>query len=253
MPVDASEHGPCSGPPQRERALADAHPLRLWGLYFVYVLWRFSAKRNPKASYHGVQSHFSTYTEAGVAVVEVILLVGFSIPMWYRWTHVPPPSSNPLEMRIVAEQFAWNIQYPGPDGVFGRRDVKLVTSSNPLGLDLNDPHAKDDIVTLNELHLEVNRPVIIHVTSKDVIHSFKLPVMRVETGRHSGNGDRHPLHAGHDERNERRATSGRSPARSSAASATTACAARCSSTPKPIQKWLAARAAGADQYRLRSQ
>jgi cytochrome c oxidase subunit 2 len=181
MPVDASEHGPFL-----DRLSANVHWLMLvlfigWGLFFVYSLWRFNAKRNPKASYHGVQSHFSTYTEAGVAVVEVILLVGFSIPMWYRWTHVPPPSANPLELRVVAEQFAWNVQYPGPDGVFGKRDIKLVTSSNPLGLDLTDPHAKDDIVTLNDLHLEKDRPVIIHVSSKDVIHSFKLPVMRVET------------------------------------------------------------------------
>ena len=84
MPVDASEHGP-----YLDRLSANVHWLMLvlfigWGLYFAYVLWRFNAKRNPKASYHGVQSHFSSYTEAGVAVVEVILLVGFSIPMWYR-------------------------------------------------------------------------------------------------------------------------------------------------------------------------
>jgi len=181
MPVDASEHGPAL-----DRLSANVHWLMLvlfvaWGLYFLFVLWRFNAKRNAKASYHGVQSHFSSYAEAGVAVVEVILLVGFSIPMWSAWTHPPSAASNPLEIRVVAEQFAWNVQYPGPDGIFGKRDVKFVTSSNPLGIDLTDPHAKDDIVTLNDLHLEVNRPVIIHVTSKDVIHSFKLPVMRVET------------------------------------------------------------------------
>ena len=81
---------------------------------------------------------------------------------------------------IVAEQFAWNVHYPGPDGFFGRTDLKLVSSTNPIGLDLTDPHAKDDVVASNQLHLEVNRPAIIHVTSKDVIHSFKLPVMRAE-------------------------------------------------------------------------
>jgi cytochrome c oxidase subunit 2 len=151
-----------------------------WGLYFIYALYRFSAKRNPKASYAGMQSHISTYTEAGVAVVEVILLVGFSIPAWYSWTTPPPPAAHPLEIRAVGEQFAWNIHYPGADGIFGRADVKLVTSTNPLGLDPTDPHAKDDIAATNQLHLEVNRPVIIHVSSKDVIHSFKLPVMRAE-------------------------------------------------------------------------
>src|SRR5207247_2769387 len=84
------------------------------------------------------------------------------------------------EVHIVAEQFAWNVHYPGPDGVFGRTDPKLMTSTNPLGLDQKDPNAKDDVVTLNNLHLPVNRDAVIHITSTHVIHSFKLPVMRTE-------------------------------------------------------------------------
>ena len=180
MPVLASEHGRTI-----DRLIIWTHWLMLvlfvvWGAYFLYVLWRFNAKRSPRASYHGAQTHVSTYAEAGVALVEVILLVGFSIPAWYRWTQPPGKEKNPLEIRVVGEQFAWNVHYPGADGIFGRRDVKLVTSSNPLGLDLTDPAAKDDIVTLNQLHLELNRDTIIHVSSKDVIHSFKLPVMRAE-------------------------------------------------------------------------
>jgi cytochrome c oxidase subunit 2 len=151
-----------------------------WSAYFLYVLYRFRASRYPKASYRGMESHWSTWSEAGVAVVEVILLAVFSIPAWYRWSSRPTSETNPAEVRIVAEQFAWNVHYPGPDGVFGRTDLKLVSSTNPIGLDMSDPHAKDDVVALNQLHLEVNRPAIIHVTSKDVIHSFKLPVMRVE-------------------------------------------------------------------------
>jgi cytochrome c oxidase subunit 2 len=127
-----------------------------------------------------MKSHWSTYSEAGVAIVEAVLLVGFAIPAWYHWTNRPGPETNPLEVRLVAEQFAWTVHYPGADGVFGRRDIKLVTSTNPLGLDMADPAAKDDIVSANQLHLEVNRPAIIHITSKDVIHSFSLPVMRVK-------------------------------------------------------------------------
>jgi cytochrome c oxidase subunit 2 len=180
MPISASAHGD-----KLDSLNAMVHLLMLillifWGAYFVYVLWRFSAKRNPTASYEGLKSHWSTYSEAGVAVIEVVLLVAFSIPLWYKWTALPPPGSNPLEIRLTAEQFAWNIHYPGKDGVFGRQDINLVTSTNPIGLDPNDPAGKDDVVTLNQLHLEVDRPVIIHVTSKDVIHSFSLPVMRVK-------------------------------------------------------------------------
>jgi cytochrome c oxidase subunit 2 len=180
MPPDYSAHGPAL-----DQLNAVVHWLMLilfvaWGLLFAYMIWRFRASKHPKALYHGTHSHLSTYAEAGIAVVEVILLVGFSIPLWYRWTQRPEPSKNPLEVRVVAEQFAWNVHYPGPDGVFGKMNVKLVTSSNPLGLDPNDPTAKDDIVTLNQLHMQVNRPIIVRLTSKDVIHSFGLPYMRVK-------------------------------------------------------------------------
>jgi cytochrome c oxidase subunit 2 len=45
---------------------------------------------------------------------------------------------------------------------------------------LSDPHAKDDIITLNEFHLPVNKPIIVDLTSKDVIHSFTINVLRVK-------------------------------------------------------------------------
>jgi cytochrome c oxidase subunit 2 len=180
MPVDASEHGAVL-----DNLNAMVHVLMLvlfvfWGAYFLFVIWRFSAKRNPKASYRGMQSHWSTWSEVAVAVIEVVLLVGISIPAWSRWTTKPPTSSNPLEIRLVAEQFAWNLHYAGADGVFGKTAVKFVSSTNPIGLDPDDPAGKDDITTLNQLHIELKRPVIIHVSSKDVIHSFSLPTMRVK-------------------------------------------------------------------------
>jgi len=180
MPPDYSAHGA-----ELDKLNANVHWLMLilfigWGLLFAYMLLRFRASKHPKANYHGTKSHLSTYAEGGILVIEIVLLVFFSIPLWARWTSAPDPSANPLEIRVVAEQFAWNIHYPGADGVFGKTDVKHVTSANPLGIDPTDPHAKDDVATLNQLHLEVNRPVIIRITSKDVIHSFSLPYMRVK-------------------------------------------------------------------------
>jgi cytochrome c oxidase subunit 2 len=180
MPPDASTHGP-----ELDRLGAVVHWLMLilflvWGAYFVYVLFRFRASKVKRASYHGAQTHVSTYAEAGVAVFEVILLVGFSIPIWSRWAAKPAYEKNPLEIRVVAEQFAWNVWYPGADGKFGMAKPELVSAENPLGRDLNDANGKDDITTINDLHMEVQRPVIIHLSSKDVIHSFNLPVMRVK-------------------------------------------------------------------------
>ena len=50
---------------------------------------------------------------------------------------------------------------------------------NPLGLDQTDPAGKDDVVVPGELHLPVDRNVIIDLSSKDVIHNFCLPAMRI--------------------------------------------------------------------------
>lgn len=180
MPPDYSAHGA-----ELDRLNANVHWLMLilfvgWGLVFFFMVMRFRASKHPKANYHGTKSHLSTYAEFGVLVVEIVLLVVFSIPLWARWASPPGPEQNPLEVRLVAEQFAWNVHYPGPDNVFGKTDVSLVSSSNPLGLDVTDPHAKDDIATLNQLHMQVDRPIIVRISSKDVIHSFALPYMRVK-------------------------------------------------------------------------
>jgi len=83
-------------------------------------------------------------------------------------------------VRVVGEQFAWNVHYPGPDGKFGKTDVSLVSSENPLGLVSGDEAAKDDITTINQFHFPVGKKVLVYLTSKDVIHSFNLPVMRVK-------------------------------------------------------------------------
>lgn len=152
-----------------------------WTAFFLYTLFRFSRSRHPKASYAGSKSHSSTYLEVIVGVAEAVLLIGFSIPLWADRVGEFPPESESVVVHVVGEQFAWNMHYPGKDGVFGRTDVKLIdVETNPLGLDRQDPAAKDDITTINQLHLPVGKPAIIKLSSKDVIHSFNLPHMRVK-------------------------------------------------------------------------
>jgi len=71
------------------------------------------------------------------------------------------PDGDPLAFRVevTGQQWAWNFRYPGADGVF------------------NTP---DDIVTLNDLRVPVDRPVYLQLTSKDVVHSLYLPNFRTK-------------------------------------------------------------------------
>ena len=73
------------------------------------------------------------------------------------------------------------MHYPGEDGLFGDTNSDLVDEEvNPIGLDRNSSNGKDDITTINQLHLPVNKQAMIYLSSKDVIHSLSLPEMRVK-------------------------------------------------------------------------
>jgi len=151
----------------------------IWTTYFAITLYRFSKARNPKADYAGVTGHSSTNLEIAVVGIEAFLLLGLAFPLWAKRVNEFPAAKDATSVRIIAEQFAWNIYYPGPDGVFGKQEINLITADNPLGVDKNDPATKDDIITLNQMHVPVNKPVIMHISSKDVIHSVALRHMRI--------------------------------------------------------------------------
>lgn len=151
-----------------------------WGLYLVYCLFKFRERPGHKADLGHHSFPIPKYVEIGVVLVEVALLVFFSYPIWARYKSDFPPEDKSLHVHIIAEQFAWNIHYPGADGKFGRTKIELIDGTNPVGLDKEDPAAKDDVVTINQFNIPVNKPVIIDLSSKDVIHSFFLPVARVK-------------------------------------------------------------------------
>ena len=181
LPLLASAHGG-----QIDYMIGWVHVFMLvlfvgWGGFFTYALVRFRRSRHPVANYTGVTSHAASYLEVGVVVVEAILLLGFAIPLWAARVGSTPPESEALVVQVTGEQFAWNIHYAGPDGKFGRTDMKLLDlQSNPLGLDRSDPAAKDDVTTVNQLYLPANKPIIVKLRSKDVIHSFGVPEFRVK-------------------------------------------------------------------------
>ena len=156
-----------------------------WFSYFVYAIWRFSARRNPKADHVGVRSHASSYMEVVIVVVEVVILVFFAIPMWAKASDVTKLKDKDKEgavtIHIVAQQFQWNVRYPGKDGTFGKQDMKFVSEANLFGVDPADAAGKDDIqlAPAPQIHLPVGKACIVYLTSKDVIHSFKVIAMRV--------------------------------------------------------------------------
>jgi len=181
LPISISSNGPAI-----DEVIVLMHWLMLllfvgWGSFFIISLVKFRKSKNPHADYVGVKSHISSVFEVAVALIEIVLLIGFSFPIWAnRVNDVPTSNEGIIHVRVVAQQYAWNIHYPGPDGVFGNLKSKLVDEvSNPIGLDRSSFGASDDFFTINQFHIPVNKKIRIDLSSKDVIHSFKLPELRV--------------------------------------------------------------------------
>ncbi len=73
--------------------------------------------------------------------------------------HYPDDDPRALRVEVTARQWSWTFRTAGPDGQFG---------------------TPDDVVTLNELHVPVGRPVYFKLRSKDVVHSLYLPNFRTK-------------------------------------------------------------------------
>jgi cytochrome c oxidase subunit 2 len=125
-------------------------------LLLLFFLFRYRHREGRTARY----THGSNRLEVIWTIVPAIICVVLALLSRRSWAEIKQNMpKQAMNVEVTAEQFAWNVRYPGPDG-------KLETP--------------DDIVTLNQLHFPVGSPVIVTLHSKDVIHSFFLPEFRVK-------------------------------------------------------------------------
>jgi cytochrome c oxidase subunit 2 len=180
LPFGGSEHAAAFDAVLTSVHLHIAIQVLAWGSFFVYCLVRFRRGRHPKASHAGLPPTLPTLAIAFVVLGDAALLVTAALPVWLERGRVPEGVVAPLELQVVAEQFAWHIHYPGPDGRFGVTRDTLISATNPLGIDRTTAGAQDDIGLSNVLTVPVGRTVIVHLSSRDVVHSFTLNEMRVK-------------------------------------------------------------------------
>jgi cytochrome c oxidase subunit 2 len=139
--------------------------LWLTGITFVLVeialvVFAFKYRNKPgrKATYiHGNDRLEVVWTSATAIIVIILALV--SRPLWNR---IKDPAEFPqpdLELNIVAKQFEWNVTYPGADGKLG---------------------TPDDFTRRGQLHMPVDKKILVTLNSEDVIHSFFLPNFRLK-------------------------------------------------------------------------
>lgn len=143
-----------------------------------YVILRFRNDGRPAAYSHGNNKLESLWTAATAVLFLGLIVMGTKIWAGVHFEQAPPDA---IPIQVMARQFAWNFRYPGPDGKFGRTDLKLVNDAagNPFGIDENDPAGKDDIVSAS-VKVPAGRPVRLMMQSRDVIHNFFVRELRIK-------------------------------------------------------------------------
>jgi cytochrome c oxidase subunit 2 len=139
--------------------------LILWitGIVFVIVealllffLFRYRHKEGRRARY----THGNNRLEVIWTIIPAVICVVLALLSRRTWADVKQRMpADAMQIDITGEQFSWTIRYAGADGKMG---------------------TPDDIVSLNQLHFPVGKPVVATLRSKDVIHSFFLPEFRVK-------------------------------------------------------------------------
>jgi len=146
------------------------------------LIWRGARRRaiGARLASRRTELTLSGALGVGMALIAEGGVLAIGIPVWAEYFD-PSPPADAVVVEVTAQQFMWNVRYPGPDGVFGRTRPDLIDdATNPVGVDRADPAAADDVFTINEITVPVNRTVRVRLHSKDVIHSFFLPHLRVK-------------------------------------------------------------------------
>lgn len=110
----------------------------------IYVAIRYRAKpgQPPPPRVHG-----HTLLEIGWTLAPAIILIVVAVPTIQTILRTDGPApAGALEVSVIGHQWWWEYRYP-----------------------------EAGVVTANELHVPVGRPVVLSMTSADVIHSFWAP------------------------------------------------------------------------------
>jgi cytochrome c oxidase subunit 2 len=146
-------------------------------ILLFWFAFKYQESDNRKAFYfpHNTKLELIWTT---VPAIFLTVLVVFGLKYWFKITGDAPKDSIVVE--VTGHQFAWEFRYPGSDKVLGKKNFKLTTAKNSLGVDFKDPASLDDIHVNTTMHIPVGVPVKMVIYSQDVIHDVGLPHFRLK-------------------------------------------------------------------------
>lgn len=146
-------------------------------LFMAYAVYRFRYNKDRRAQYEPENKKLEIWL-TGLTTVGVAAMLAPGLFVWADFVNVPEDAH---EVEVVGQQWQWSFRYPGEDGVLGAADTIHMSPDNPFGIDPRDPNGQDDIlVSSQEMHLPIDKPVKILLRSKDVLHDYSVAQFRVK-------------------------------------------------------------------------
>ena len=178
FPASISEHGPAYDQQFVLTIIVVGVAFAAAQVALGYAVWRF---RDTGDGSRAVYSHGNNRMEILWTAITAVIFITVAVLGQRVWAglHFQPAPPDAAQIRVVAQQFQWNFHYPGADGKLGRTDPAKTSdeSLNFIGLDAQDPASADDSVVAT-LITQVNRPVELNMTARDVTHSLWIPPLR---------------------------------------------------------------------------
>ena len=146
-------------------------------LFLAYAVFRFRFDPSRRAHYEPENKKLEIWLTA-ITAIGVAAMLAPGLIVWADFVDVPEGAD---EIEIVGSQWQWQFRLPGEDGVLGEVDARYIGPNNSFGMNNDDPAGLDDVlISTNELHLPLDRPVKVLLRSKDVLHDFAVPQFRVK-------------------------------------------------------------------------
>ncbi len=135
----------------------------------LYVLFRFSRKRNPQPS----KTTHHTLLEVAWTVVPVLILLIIAIPSFRLLYYADHVEDADMTLKIIGKQWYWTYEYPD-NGAFTFDSLMLdeesaVAEGKKRLLDVDNP-----------VVLPVDTDIRLLMTSEDVIHSWAMPSLFIK-------------------------------------------------------------------------
>ena len=127
---------------------------------FFFLIWKYRYREGVPTTYvdgsNPKHKRVISIPHNIILLCDVVLIV-FAVKVWVNVKQTLPPPDD--EVRIISQQWAWSFQYPGPDKKFD---------------------TEDDVKVVDELHVKKDAVTQFQLLSRDVLHSFSVPVFRLK-------------------------------------------------------------------------